>query len=58
MRNIIFLVIGCALFASCQKPTYIQIINERANEKIFNYGLITYFSETGPIPNVRHEYND
>jgi len=56
MRNIIFLLIGCAFFASCEKPspTQIQIVNNRANEKVFNYGLITYFSETGPIHNVEH----
>jgi hypothetical protein len=47
---------GCAVFASCQKPTHIQLINNRVEEKIFNYGLGDYYSDTGRIRNVEHRY--
>ena len=56
MRNIIYLIIICASLASCDKPTQIQISNERADEKIYNYGLGDYYSDTGRIRNVEHIY--
>ena len=56
MRNIVFLIIVGAFFASCQNPTHIQIVNDRAVEKTLNYGLGDYYSDTGRIRNVEHIY--
>jgi hypothetical protein len=56
MKNTILSIILCAGFMSCQKPTQIQIVNERADEKIYNYGLIDYYSDTGRIRNVEYQY--
>jgi len=56
MRSIIFLLIGCAFFTSCEKTTQIQILNNRVDEKIIYYGLGDYYSDTGRIRNVEHRY--
>jgi len=56
MRNTIFLVIICSGFMSCDKPTQIQIVNDRADEKITNFGIGDYYSDTGRIRNVEHIY--
>ena len=56
MRKIIFLITVCALFASCQKPTQIQIVNERWEEKTSNYGLVDYYGDTGRIRDVEFIY--
>ena len=56
MRNIIFLIIVCVFFVSCDKPTQIQIVNNRADEKTTNFGIGDYYSDTGRIRNVEHIY--
>jgi len=56
MRRVIYLIIVCAGFLSCQKPTQIQITNSRADEKTTNFGFGDYYSDTGRIRDVERIY--